>query len=226
MAHRVRTLAGTSYRWPRCATNDAVRSPLRLVGPRRLIVGALAAALALGTLSACGLLSGDKAEPERPSQADLVWRTPADPSAAAQKAGLQMLSREMLAVHYHAHLDVFVGTSRVTVPPYVGIDVNKKAITPLHTHDSSGIIHIESADDVPFTLGQVFTEWGQPLTSTQVGQVKVPAGSELRVYRNGEQVSGDPAALKLAAHDEIVVWVGPTGDKPQVPSSFDFPQGL
>lgn len=196
--------------------------PLRF----RLTVGAAVAALALATLSACGLLSSDKGEPERPSQANLVWQTPADPSAAAEKAGLQMLSREMLAVHYHAHLDVFSGNSRVTVPPYIGIDVNKKAITALHTHDSSGIIHIESADDVPFTLGQFFTEWGQPLTPTQVGQITVPAGSELRVYRNGQQVSGDPAALKLSAHDEIVVWVGPTGDKPQIPSSFDFPQGL
>jgi hypothetical protein len=191
-----------------------------------MIVAAVATALALTTLAACGLVGNDEGEPERPPAADLVWRTPADASAAAEKAGLQMLSREILAVHYHAHLDVFVGNSRVTVPPYVGIDVNKKAITALHTHDSSGIIHIESADDVPFTLGQFFTEWGQPLTATQVGQLAVPAGSELRVYRNGEQVSGNPAEMKLKAHDEIVVWVGPTGDKPKVPSSFDFPQGL
>jgi hypothetical protein len=193
---------------------------------RRLATGAVAAALALGTLSACGLLSNDQGEPERPAGADLVWRLPADPGAAAEKAGLQMLSREMLAVHYHAHLDVFVGNSRVTVPPNIGIDIDKRTITALHTHDSSGIIHIESAEDIPFTLGQLFTEWGQPLTATQVGQVKVPAGSELRVYRNGEQVKGDPAAMKLRAHDEIVVWVGPTGDKPKVPSSFNFPQGL
>jgi hypothetical protein len=203
-----------------------VHSPLRLVHARRLITGAVVAALALGTLSACGLLSSDEGEPERPPAADLVWQTPADPGAAAEKAGLQMLSREMLAVHYHAHLDVLVNNSRVTVPPYIGIDVKNKAITALHTHDSSGIIHIESADDVPFTLGQFFTEWGQPLTATQVGQITVPAGSELRVYRNGEQASGDPAKLKLSAHDEIVVWVGPTGDKPKVPSSFNFPKGL
>jgi hypothetical protein len=190
------------------------------------MVGGAVTALVLATLSACGLLSNDEGEPERPPGADLVWRTPADPGAAADKAGLAMLTREMLAVHYHAHLDVFIGNNRVTVPPNIGIDVKKKAITALHTHDASGIIHIESADDVPFTLGQFFTEWGQPLTTTQVGQIAVPAGSELRVYRNGEAVSGDPAKLKLSAHDEIVVWVGPTGDKPKVPSSFAFPKGL
>lgn len=203
-----------------------MRYTFRLIDPRRLVAGALVAAVALGTLSACGLLSNDEGEPERPPAADLVWQTPADPSAAAKKAGLEMLSREMLAVHYHAHLDVLIGNSRVTVPPNIGIDVNKRAITALHTHDSSGIIHIESANDVPFTLGQLFTEWGQPLTATQVGQITVPAGSELRVYRNGERASGDPSKLKMSAHDEIVVWVGPAGDKPKVPSSFNFPKGL
>jgi hypothetical protein len=198
----------------------------RSKGPFRLIAGALVAAVTVGTLAACSLLSNDKGTPERPSQADLVWPVPADASAAAEKAGLQMLGQEMLAVHYHAHLDVLINGGRVKVPPYIGIDLNKKSITALHTHDSSGIIHIESANDTPFTLGQVFTEWGQPLTATQVGQVKVPAGSELRVYRNGELADGDPNALKLNAHDEIEVWVGPTGDKPKVPSSFNFPQGL
>ena len=38
--------------------------------------------------------------------------------------------------------------------------------------------------------------------------------------------SGDPGKLKMNAHDEIVVWVGPAGDKPKVPSSFNFPKGL
>ena len=42
-----------------------------------------------------------------------------------------------------------------------------------------------------------------------------------------EQAKDDARRAELGcAHDEIVVWVGPTGDKPKVPSSFNFPQGL
>ncbi len=153
------------------------------------------------------------------------WKPPADASAAAKAAGLPMLGEEKLAVHYHAHLDVLVNGQHVPVPAGLGIDQARRLIAPLHTHDGSGVVHIESATDVPFTLGQVFTEWGQPLRADQVGPVKLSAGQVLRVFRNGKPVTGDPAALRLGAHDEIVVWVGPTDQQPQVPSSYSFPPG-
>ena len=192
------------------------------MGRLRTCVAAVAVLLAVVT--GCGkpasTSSGDNAAPP-PS----VWPLPDDPRAAAQKAGLAMLDREMLAVHYHAHLDVLVRGVRVTVPAGVGIDGRRQLISALHTHDTTGIVHIESAEDIPFRLGQFFTEWGQPLSATRVGPVTVAGGEELRVYRNGERVSGDPAALKFTEHAEIVVWVGPAGDKPKVPSSYDFPEG-
>lgn len=154
------------------------------------------------------------------------WGAPADPSAAARAAGLPMLGEEKLAVHYHAHLDVIINGQPVPVPAELGVDEVKHLIAPLHTHDPSGVVHVESATDVPFTLGQVFTEWGQPLHADRVGPVAVGAGQVLRVYRNGQPVSGDPAALVLHGHDEIVVWVGPADQQPQVPSSYTFPAGL
>lgn len=33
-------------------------------------------------------------------------------------------------------------------------------ISPLHTHDTTGSLHTESATAVPNRLGQFFTEWG------------------------------------------------------------------
>jgi hypothetical protein len=160
--------------------------------------------------------------PSHPSN----WAAPLDASAAAQKAGLPMLGQEMLAVHYHAHLDVIVDGRHVTVPAQLGIDNIREAISPLHTHDTTGVVHIESAKDIPFTLGQFFTEWGEPLTTQQVGPKTISSGEVLRVYRNGKPVTGDPAALKFQAHDEIAVWVGPSNATPTVPTTYKFPAGL
>jgi hypothetical protein len=154
------------------------------------------------------------------------WAAPLDTSAAAKKAGLPMLGQEMLDVHYHAHLDVIVDGRHITVPAGIGIDDIRQAISPVHTHDTTGVVHIESAKDVPFTLGQFFTEWGQPLTTGQVGPKTISSGEVLRVYRNGKPVAGDSAALKLQAHNEIAVWVGPSNATPTVPASYKFAAGL
>jgi hypothetical protein len=154
------------------------------------------------------------------------WAAPLDTSAAAKKAGLPMLGQEMLAVHHHAHLDVIVDGRHITVPAQIGIDNVRQAISPLHTHDTTGVVHIESAKDIPFTLGQFFTEWGEPLATSQVGPKTISSGEVLRVYRNGKPVAGDPAALTLHAHDEIAVWVGPSNATPDVPTNYKFAAGL
>jgi hypothetical protein len=161
-----------------------------------------------------------------PTSQPTTWAAPLDTSAAAQKAGLPMLGQEMLAVHYHAHLDVIVDGRHITVPAGIGIDNIRQAISPLHTHNTTGVVHIESAKDIPFTLGQFFTECGQPLTTQQVGPKTISSGEVLRVYRNGKSLAGDPAALKFQAHDEIAVWVGPSPTTAHVPTSYQFPDGL
>jgi hypothetical protein len=160
------------------------------------------------------------------SAAATDWSRNPDQTSTAKKAGLPMLGGEMTQVHYHAHLDIVVDGQTVTVPQYVGIDENAQTITALHTHDTSGVIHIESAADVPFTLGQFFTEWGQPLSATQVGPVAVGADKEVHLVVNGKEVTGDPSKYVLKAHDEVGLWVGAKGQAPQVPASYNFPNGL
>ena len=96
----------------------------------------------------------------------------------------------------------------------------------LHTHDTSGVIHIESAVNEPYTLGQVFTEWGVALSATQLGGLHADATHVLAAYVNGRSFSGDPATLKLKRHLEIALWYGPSGQTPHVPSSYHFPAGL
>jgi hypothetical protein len=157
------------------------------------------------------------------------WGLPADARPYIAAAGLSILKAEQLAVHYHAHLDIIANGAKVTVPAGIGfVIVGGKAtgITVLHTHDPSGIIHIESAKNQPYTLGQVFTEWGVALSATQVGGLRVDGTHVLAAYVNGKKFSGDPATLRLQRHLEIALWYGSTGQSPRVPKSYDFPPGL
>lgn len=157
------------------------------------------------------------------------WALPDDARPYIAAAGLEVLGGEQLEVHYHAHVDVIDNSAKVTVPAGIGFVVrNGKAtgITVLHTHDTTGIIHIESATPQPFTLGQVFTEWGVALSATQVGGLHVDGTNVLVAFVNGQRFTGDPATLRLKPHLEIALWYGPSGETPKVPKSYHFPAGL
>jgi len=68
--------------------------------------------------------------------------------------GLTTLSGHSgLQLHFHAHLDIFVDGKRVAVPALVGLNPGAGYLTELHTHDASGVIHIEAQNPRQFTLG-------------------------------------------------------------------------
>ncbi len=168
------------------------------------------------------------------------WARPADQDARVHAAGLDLLAAENLTVHYHAHLDVVVDGHRVPVPAGLGISVPdaeghipgthdpaQPGIAPLHTHDTSGILHVESPTDPQFTLGQLFTEWDVALATRQVGSYRDGSGTSVRVFVDGQPLSSDPAGLVLRPHQEIAVVVTTGGRTTTVPpSSYPFPAGL
>jgi hypothetical protein len=141
--------------------------------------------------------------------------------------GLPALGREGTALHTHQHLDVFVHGRRVVVPAGMGIDAAARFISPIHTHDASGVVHVESPQIRTFTLGELFGVWGVRLTRTCLGGYCAHGGDRLAVYADGRRVGGDPRVLPLAPHAEIVVAYGSRGELPHpVPSAYSFPAGL
>jgi hypothetical protein len=141
--------------------------------------------------------------------------------------GLPALGVEGNALHIHQHLDVYVKGRHVALPAGIGIDQLDGFISPLHTHDTSGVIHVESPTVETFTLGQFFGVWGVRLTPRCLGGYCSNGATAVRVFAGGRRISGDPRRLPLAAHQEIVVTFGTPGQAPKpVPSSYDFALGL
>jgi hypothetical protein len=153
------------------------------------------------------------------------WPAPADVAGAVRAAGLPMLSAEGTVEHIHAHLDVLIDGRGVEVPGLIGIDQAGGSISPLHTHDTTGVIHIESPVARVFTLGEFFSEWGVSLTADNIGALHAAEGKTLRAYVNGHLRPGNPAVLTMNAHDEIALVYGLPQASAPVPSSFTFPAG-
>jgi hypothetical protein len=133
--------------------------------------------------------------------------------------GVNDLTAEGEVLHIHQHLDIFVNGKRMPVPANIGIYDNE-FLTELHTHDPSGIMHLESPVAEHFTLGQFFGVWGVRLNADCVGGYCRQV-TPWTVYVNGQPYSGDPATLDLKSHQEIAFVIG-TPPK-QIPRSYKFP---
>jgi hypothetical protein len=159
------------------------------------------------------------------------YPAPPNPMELARKAGLVPETAEQLRYHVHAHLDYFIDGKKILVPGGIGIDIHnpgvhsgtvdgqpayggidppcdQPCISPLHTHDVTGVLHTESATRKDNTFGQFLIEWN----------VKLPADAV--VYVNGKKFDGDPTTIDLADHTEISVVEGTAPGS--IPSSYDF----
>lgn len=169
-----------------------------------------------------------------PSSADLNIKSgpapwPADQdhlAARLQAMDFPQLSSEGTVLHIHQHLDIFVHGKPVAVPAEIGIGPGDSFITILHTHDATGVIHVESPQKADYTLGQFMQVWGVRFDTTHLGGYTQDAENKLQVYANGQPVQGDPRNLKLTEHEEIVIVYGTAQEQPQIPSSYAFAQGL
>jgi hypothetical protein len=139
-----------------------------------------------------------------------------------QASGLPQSASE--TYHIHALMRVYINGKQQPIPAYIGIDPNGQFLAALHTHDNSGIIHMEADNYFPFKLGQFFDIWGVKFTDTQIGAYYNQGKNTLQVYVNGKKVA-DPVNYKMQRHDTIVVAYGQPGSFPtKIPANF--PNGL
>ena len=139
-----------------------------------------------------------------------------------QKAGLEPLSSEGTVLHIHQHLDIVINDKPVAVPADIGIASN--FISAIHTHDSSGVLHVESPVQKDFTLGEFFTEWGIDFNDNQIGTYTVDQTHKLVVAVNGNPITNVQNYV-LKAHDEIEIWYGDKTANPTFVKEYNFPQG-
>lgn len=121
----------------------------------------------------------------------------------------------------YAHLNLVVDGQPLAIPDGIGLVASGSAgITdpavrevgcfyPLMTTDASGKIRIRPGSATPYTLGQFFALWGQPLGTANVAG---HAGKPVKVFvKDGgtlTEYTGAPDALPLAENREITLQVG------------------
>lgn len=160
--------------------------------------------------------------------------------------------------HIHVFMGLYVNGTEYAIPRGVGvvvplnpndqtIEYATKCFYSTHTHDSSGIVHVEDAnggvyqrpDKTPkYTTGQLFAVWGITVGASGFGQFSGPlevftSGQQYRALGTGtnrvisetllQQWTGDPNAIPLYDHEVIWFLVGP--NYPSALPNVDFAPG-
>lgn len=103
-----------------------------------------------------------------------------------------------LAQHFHPVLTIRVNGNTEAMPTDIGVLPNCSA--EVHTHDTTGTIHIETtATTKRFTLGQFFDVWGKPIVRTGYQTLVTVNGSGFAETEEAYR------ALELADKQEITI---------------------
>lgn len=120
---------------------------------------------------------------------------------------------EQTAFHIHAHLTMYINGKQMALPAGVGIAPDFSCLYWLHTHDTTGVIHIEAPKGAAFTLGDFLKIWSSHFQALGYpGQLNSTKGWQ--VYINGKPYTGDFHKIQLQAHALITLAYKSPGIKP------------
>jgi len=124
----------------------------------------------------------------------------------------QVHGSNTVAIHKHVQLEIKIDGSPIVIPANIGITptlyldhsldqfgVKYPPMAPLHTHDTDGIIHIESTTARDYTLGQFFDIWG--VTMEELGSRTVSVnvdGKHVEDYWNHILSDGQKITMEIS----------------------------
>ncbi|HKQ21444.1 MAG TPA: hypothetical protein VJS91_05355 [Nitrososphaeraceae archaeon] len=129
-------------------------------------------------------------------------------------------TNKKILMHIHPQLNVTLDGESLDIPSGIGINITlwndhsldeygmqpmkmtakdtsmiMQGMSPLHTHDSSGVIHVESIEFRNYTLGQFLQIWGMDLDDKEV-KLSVN-GNIVKDYKNHILTDKDQMILKI-----------------------------
>ncbi len=144
--------------------------------------------------------------------------------------GVYCSANEQSIYHIHVFLRIYINGANVPLVTNTGIapigvtsNANVTCLYWLHTHDATGVIHIESPTARIYTLNQFFDIWERFSSSLSAFPTELSSSTDWTIYVNGKQVNTDFSHLQLTAHDIITLAYNSPGIKPDTTYAW---QGL
>lgn len=126
--------------------------------------------------------------------------------------------------HRHALISIYNNGKRLGFPDGAGrVRAGCYHAYEMHTHDVTGIVHMESDTPKQFKLGQWFSLWKQPLTRDNVAGLAGPVRYYIIDNATITRYDGDPYQIQLLPHREVLIV---TGTPMSVVPKYQWPAGI
>lgn len=141
--------------------------------------------------------------------------TSASNSAYPLTDGIPCDSLEHTTVHYHLHVSIYIDGKATQIPQNVGIADDQSCYYWLHTHDATGIIHVEAPSEQDLTLGNFFDIWQRSnFSNLGTGYPKQLNDTGWTTYVDGKSNHDNQRSIVLAQHNLITLAFNSPGVKP------------
>ena len=150
-------------------------------------------------------------------------QTPAQIAQAHERLVDSCTTDMATTFHIHAHLTIIINGQEKEIPANTGI--SSTCMHSLHTHDTTGIIHIESPRKEDFTLGDFFKIWGQTFTPTQLFDSSVDTSHQLKLFADGKEITTGPATV-MKDHVSYALVFADAKTTITPPANYQFPSDL
>ena len=115
---------------------------------------------------------------------------------------------QVLAKDFLFHLSIVIDGQTQTVPGGIGLPLGQVGEEPIHTHNTSGLIHVESTENLPFRLQDFFRVWGRTFSRNDILDHATGAGEKITMTVNGRP-SQAFGSLLLKKDQQVVIHYGP-----------------
>ena len=135
-----------------------------------------------------------------------LYNSSTDPDPISQDC----LDHNGLARHDHAVLKIFINGNEEPIPGNVGIltdicNEDGEEMHAVHTHDSTGRLHIESNEDIDIPIGVFFDIWGHHFDETGIFEYRVNSTHELIMTVGSQQINQYDDYLLVDTSDIIEI---------------------
>jgi len=127
--------------------------------------------------------------------------------------GIYCDTLEQTAYHVHAHVSIYINGKQSLIPQYVGIASDGSCYYWLHTHDTTGVIHMEAPASRSFIFGNFLDEWSAHFSSLGYPP-ELDFTTGWKVWVDGKPYTGNFRNIPLMAHALITMAYDSPGVKP------------